>query len=131
MPLRGSEEKRPILICDRLKGSSFDLCRFGSEAIEFVMEGLEHCLNFCDRLSREECIPLLKKTKGLVSVDTGMSYVVAATETPSVVLFSGIYPMEMWSPLNPKARVLKHTHPVLLAIIQRMSVDELHQRDFS
>lgn len=74
-------------------------------------------LNLCDKLSWTECISLVRDAQALISVDTGIAHVAAAFNTPSVLIFNGIHPLDLWRPLNPNAHSI--THPVPCAPCHR------------
>lgn len=81
------------------------------DAIQCISSGLKNSLNLCDRLSWEECITLIKTAKALIGVDSGAGHVAAATDTPAILLFTGIHPIELWKPLSAKAHALIHPVP--------------------
>lgn len=80
-------------------------------AIASVIRDLPRCINLCDRLSWEECVVLIKGAKLLVGVDTGPGHVAAATDTPSVLIYSGINPIQHWSPFHAQAHIVMHPMP--------------------
>lgn len=49
-----------------------------------------------------ELAAIIKNSRGLISNDTGVSYVAAALKVPSVILFSQFSQPQRWAPLNHK-----------------------------
>ena len=108
-----------------------------AEAIAHASGGLKNCSNLCNLLAWEECIPLIRGAQMLIGVDTGLGHVAAATETPSVLIYAGIHPIELWRPLSSKVHVLIHPvpcHPCRLtrgcesmACIRNVSVESVYE----
>lgn len=82
-----------------------------ADAIAFVTSDLPHCLNLCDHLSVEEYVSWVRNAKMVIGVDTGVGHMAAATDTPSVLIYSGINPIEHWSPRGSQAHILMHPMP--------------------
>ena len=76
-----------------------------------VMGDLPNCVDLCDQVSWEECVELVRDAKRVVGVDTSVGHVTGATETPAVLLYTGVNRLENWSPLNPQATILMKEVP--------------------
>lgn len=79
-----------------------------AQAVHKVMEGLDHCEDFSNQLSLNECVSLIQRARLVITVDTSMGHIAAATKTPSISIFSGFLPIEHWHPKSDKAKVLIH-----------------------
>jgi ADP-heptose:LPS heptosyltransferase len=95
-------------------------------------------LNLCDQLSWSECISLVRDAGALISVDTGIAHVAAAFNTPSILIFTGIHPLDLWCPLSPNAHILTHPVPcspchraggcAAMSCIKNVSVDAVYEK---
>ncbi len=79
-----------------------------ARAIAFVTAGLNNTLDLSNRLSLEECVAVIDGAALLVAVDTGVGHIAAATETASILIYSGINPIEQWRPKSSLAQVMIH-----------------------
>jgi len=79
--------------------------------VAFVKQNLSQAIDLTNKISLEECIEVIRNAQLLVGVDTGVGHIAAATETPSVLLYCGINPLEHWSPKSPLAKVIMNTQP--------------------
>ena len=77
-----------------------------TKEIAEVTKGLEHCIDLSNKLSLEECVAVINGAKLLIGVDTGVGHIAAATKTPSVLIYSGINPIEHWSPKSSLAQIV-------------------------
>jgi ADP-heptose:LPS heptosyltransferase len=82
-----------------------------TERVQRVMHGFEHVHDLSDRLGWQDFVLTIAKTRFLVSVDSVSVHIASAFEIPTVVLFSGINPIELWKPSNPNCQVLMRPLP--------------------
>ena len=131
------------LLCQKLTADGHTLAFTGkgekeAHAIHSVIQDLPRCINLCDRLSWEEFIALIKEAKLLIGVDTGPGHIAAATATPSVLIYSGINPIQHWSPFSPTAHILMHPMPcypcykmngcTAMECVRNVSVETMYQK---
>jgi ADP-heptose:LPS heptosyltransferase len=104
--------------------------------IEFVAEGLDGCVNLCDRLALPEVVGMVQRAQLLIAHDSVAAHIAAAVGTPSIVLATGIDP-ERWRPTSANSVVL--SHPVhcspcfisrgcsAMECVREVSVEEVYQ----
>lgn len=63
-------------------------------------------INTVNQLTLPELVALIRHARLLVSVDTAAGHIASATKTPSVLLYSGIYPEKQWRPWGKEACTL-------------------------
>ncbi len=82
------------------------------EAVRQVTEGIE-ALDLVNALSFEELAALIQGAQALLSVDTSAGHIASSFATKTIALYTGIYPIALWSPLSEASLAL--TEPVKCA----------------
>ena len=75
-----------------------------------IMEGLDGCVNLCNRLKWAGFVAAIARARLLVCVDTVAGHVAAAVGTPCAVITAGRWPY-LWRPLSQHARIVMHSVP--------------------
>ncbi len=108
------EEEKWLELGKRLSTLSYRLVFTGRGLGEFKkIERVRSQLPFsqnCSNIPWQEFVSLIEHAKLVISVETSAGHIAAAFDTPSVLLYTGINPLERWSPLSSKSDVV--THPV-------------------
>ncbi len=73
--------------------------------IALVTDGLENCLNACDKLSWNGFIAAIRNADALYGVESMAGHVAAAVETPCVVVYSGVAGVARWRPEGSRCTV--------------------------
>jgi len=69
--------------------------------IDSILKGLNNSiLNFCNALSWHEYIQIIRSATIVFTVDTVAGHIAAATQSPCIVLYSGISDYHQWAPIN-------------------------------
>ena len=104
--------------------------------IRQIQEGIDGCVNFCNKLEWSGYVAAIACTRLLICVDTVAGHIAAATGTPCLVITAGRWPY-LWRPLGTEVRVLMHPVPCApchrnngcagMECIQNTSVSDVYQ----
>jgi ADP-heptose:LPS heptosyltransferase len=61
-------------------------------------DGLENCINACDKLSWDGFVAAVRYADALYGVESMAGHVAAAVDTPSIVVYSGVAGVARWRP---------------------------------
>jgi len=76
-----------------------------------AIDGRAGCHNLCGRLGWDEFVAALAGARLVLSVDSVAGHLAAATETPVIVLASGMNRIDQWRPLGERVRTLTRPMP--------------------
>ncbi|MFC2049431.1 glycosyltransferase family 9 protein [Chlamydiota bacterium] len=102
--------------------------------IERVRAHLPHTQNLCDKLSWEAFMATIQNAALLIATDTSAGHIAATTNTPAVLLYTGVHPGNLWKPYGTKQVTLTHPMPCSpclkgcreMTCIQSLSVDTVY-----
>jgi heptosyltransferase-2 len=66
--------------------------------IASAIQGLENCINACDKLSWNGFVAAVRYADALYGVESMAGHVAAAVDTPSIVVYSGVAGVARWRP---------------------------------
>ena len=81
-----------------------------SKQVDRIINGLAHCVNFCDGLNWSEFISVIREAKAVICVDTVAAHIAGAVETPCAVITAGRWPY-LWRPFGRQVKVLSLSLP--------------------
>lgn len=76
------------------------------EHIEQVRSRFPQIKNQCNSLNWPEFVATIQNADLLIGVDTSAGHIAAATQTPAILLFTGVHPMNLWRPFFEKIHVI-------------------------
>ncbi len=122
LPLKEWPADRWHTLVGELLSEGYTLVFTGSGAqqaadAERAIAGRAGCHNLCDRLGWDAFVATIAGASLVVSVDSVAGHLAAATETPVIVLASGMNRIGQWRPLAERVRTL--TRPMACAPCHR------------
>ena len=85
------------------------------QQIARVIEGLDHCISACDRLTWNGFVTAVKHCERLYGVESMAGHVAAAVGTPCTVIYTGTAGVARWRPKEMHVRCLPNMYSVLPA----------------
>ena len=76
-----------------------------------VMEGLENCVDACDRLSWSGFVAMMRGAEAVYAVDSMAGHVAAAADRVTVTACPGTHGVARWRPMGPLATVFSRHVP--------------------
>ena len=74
--------------------------------IELAIKGLNNALNFCDKFSWKELIPVIKNAKFLIGLESMAGHMAAAYSIPALLIYAG-ESFVNWRPYHPYCQTIK------------------------
>jgi ADP-heptose:LPS heptosyltransferase len=79
--------------------------------IKAAIDGLQNCINACNRLSWDGFVAAVRHAERLYGVESMAGHLAAAVGTPCVVVYSGAAGVARWRPEGPAAIVMTNHLP--------------------
>lgn len=76
------------------------------ERIHEIVKSLKNYLNYCDQLSWKQLIPLIKKAKFLVGLESMAGHLAAYAGIPALLIYAGPLPIN-WRPYHPYCQIIR------------------------
>lgn len=86
--------------------------------IETVTQGMNNCVNACDRLAWSGLVELVRGAELVYSTETSVGHVAAAVGTPVVAVYGGTAEPTRWKPYGPMCTIVTHQPPCFPCIRQ-------------
>jgi ADP-heptose:LPS heptosyltransferase len=83
----------------------------GAREQELINEScadLKNVVKLCGAISFSEYLEVVRRSALLIGVESLSGHVAAAASVPSVQIYSGIFALETWRPLNARCKVVTH-----------------------